>query len=117
MNSPGNTKPVPPDPPEQDSEILPPSLDEVKDSIKKLKNNKAPGVDGITSKVVKAGCSVLASYLHTIIVNIWRDEKLPSDFLDKVLCPIYKNGDKLNCSNYSEISLLNTAYKVLDIEQ
>jgi len=38
---------------------------------------------------------------------------LPEDWKESIIVPIYKKGDKTDCSNYRCISLLSTIYKVL----
>jgi len=38
---------------------------------------------------------------------------LPEEWRDSIIVPLYKKGDKTDCSNYSGISLLPTVYKVL----
>jgi len=38
---------------------------------------------------------------------------LPQKWKEHIIVPIHKKGDKTNCNNYREISLLSTAYKIL----
>lgn len=92
--------------------ITEPSIDEVIDSISKLKNNKTPGSDSIPAELFKYGGNALVMEMHELITQIWNKEELPDDWKIGVICPIHKKGDKLECRNYRGITLLNIAYKI-----
>jgi hypothetical protein len=46
-------------------------------------------------------------------MSIWNKEELPEEWKESVIVPIYKKGDKTDCSNYRGISRLSTTYKIL----
>jgi hypothetical protein len=52
--------------------------EEVKGTVNKLKNNKAPGPGGIPSKILKEGYKCMGDSIYELIVQIWNREKIPS---------------------------------------
>lgn len=90
-----------------------PSKEEVEEAIKDLKNNKAAGEDMVVSEMLKGGGKICSERLHKIILKVWKEEKMPEEWLESIIVPIYKKGDKGECSNYRGISLLSHGYKVL----
>lgn len=90
-----------------------PTLEEIENVVKKLKNGKAAGEDGIPVELIKYGGRPMIKLLHNIIVKVWDLEIMPKEWKEAVIIPIYKKGDKLECSNYRGISLLNCTYKIL----
>lgn len=92
--------------------IEPPTIDDTMKAITKLKNGKASGEDMITSELLKNGGHELHKRMHALVQKIWSNETLPTEWLNSVIVPVHKKGDKTNCSNYRGISLLSTGYKI-----
>ncbi|CAG4982598.1 unnamed protein product [Colias eurytheme] len=86
---------------------------EVRKAISKLKNNKAPGADGIPGELWKYGEDITTSKMYELITKIWKEEKQPDEWNLGVICPVHKKGSRRKCSNYRGIAILPTAYKVL----
>ena len=77
-------------------------------AIKRLKNNKSPGVCNILPEMLKYGGDSVHSALYRVILGIWRTEQAPQDFKQDILLPIPKKGDASLCSNYRTIALART---------
>ena len=71
-------------------------VEEVRGSIQRLKNRKAPGVCGITAEMPKAGEEVVVQWLHNIIDLAWRSVSIPADWQKALIIPIHKKGAEPN---------------------
>ena len=92
-----------------------PTRSEVVDALKKLKNFKSPGVDGITNEQLKYGESGLVDRLVSLFRKVWEDEQIPEDWSKGVIVVIGKKGDTSHCSNNRGITLRSTTSKLLQI--
>jgi hypothetical protein len=88
-----------------------PSAFEVELAIEKLKSHKSPGIDWIPAELIKKGCRTIRSYIHNPIIYIWNKE-LPEEWKESIIVPVFKKGDKTDCSNYRGMSLLPTTYTI-----
>ena len=59
--------------------IPPPSPNEVRVAIERLKNNKAAVLDGFPAEWFKARGDELVRNMHQLICRIWLAESMPSD--------------------------------------
>jgi hypothetical protein len=63
--------------------------------------------------LIQAGSEILLSEIHKLINSVWNKEELSDDWKESIILLIHKKGDKTDCNNYREISLLLTSYKIL----
>ena len=71
-------------------EIPPPSHNELRVTVHRLKNNKAAGPDGLPAELFKAVGDELVKSMHQLICRIWLEESMPSEWNLSALCPVLK---------------------------
>jgi hypothetical protein len=83
-----------------------PSAFEFEINVVKLQRHKSPGTDQITTEFIKAGGRNIHKGIHKLTNSIWNKEELTEGWKEAIILPIYKKGDKTDCSNYRGISIL-----------
>ena len=82
-------------------------------TLNKMKKNKSPGMDGITTEFYQAFWPFLGNLLVDVFNQSYELGKLPDSQRKSVMSLIFKRGDEDDISNYRPISLTNTDYRIL----
>ena len=93
--------------------VLEPITFEFEFVIEKLKSHKSPGIDQILAELIKAGGRILHYEIHKLFISIWNKEELREEWKESIIVPVYKKGDKTECSTHRGITLLPTMFKIL----
>ncbi|XP_073971981.1 uncharacterized protein [Rhodnius prolixus] len=88
------------------------TMEELLITIKKTKNSKSPGDDGIPNEVYKHLPAEWHQYLLNLFNCILEHEQVPRMWAKALITMIYKNGDPSNAANYRPIALINNILKI-----
>uniref|UniRef100_A0A670I6B9 Reverse transcriptase domain-containing protein n=1 Tax=Podarcis muralis TaxID=64176 RepID=A0A670I6B9_PODMU len=101
--------------PKEEKEILDQKItqEEIKKAIKKMKNGKVPGPDGLSAKYYKTLSNQISPVLGEVMNNILKEGRIPNTWKEAYITLIpKKEADTLEVKNYRPISLLNNDYKL-----
>ena len=98
----------------ENQKINPASFEEVRNAIKRLKNNKAADSFGLTSEHIINCKNEIIPYLVDLVNTIFRIGKIPDTLKEGLHTPVYKKGDSANPSNYRGISVTPILLKVVE---
>lgn len=87
---------------------------EVRATIANLKNDSAPGWDGIPNRILKLAQHCLAGPISHLCNLSMSSGTVPTQLKTANICPIYKAGDATVPSSYRPISLLTSVSKILE---
>ncbi len=78
-----------------------------------MKNNKAPGLDMITSEMLKSGDEIIIKRL-TFLYNLCiKNGIVPKEWTKGMIVKLPKKGNLSECSNWWGITLLSVPGKLL----
>ena len=86
---------------------MPITISEVKQIIKRIKINKAPGDDQILPEMVKYGQPVILTALTKLFNIVLKSKVFPDNWNISLQSPLHKGGDPLDTNNYRGISLIS----------
>ena len=73
--------------------------------IKKMKDNKSPGVDGIPLKLLKEIVEQISTPLAKLFNLSLEEGIVPSDWKEANITPLFKKGSRNKPENYRPVSL------------
>lgn len=89
------------------------TLEEITIAVNKLKINKSPGFDGLSTNFYRKFWKLLGPILVQVYNESYDKTEMSFSQRRSILNLIYKKNDPLELTNYRPISLLNSDYKIL----
>ena len=83
------------------------SYSELQSVVFSQNNNKTPGMDNITSEIIKTSYDLICLYNH-----MYETGDYPRSWGDSIISPIFKKGDVNDAQNYRGITLINILAKI-----
>ena len=81
--------------------------------IKKIKDNKSPGVDGIPSKLLKEIVEQISKPLAKLFNLSLEEGIVPSEWREANITPLFNKGSRKKSENYRPVSLTSVVCKLL----
>ena len=95
---------------------IPFSIDEIRKAVKRIKNNKSPGADGITAELLKHAPDTILKEIAKLYNIMAETGDTPREIIQGVLCALQKPGKpKGPLQNLRPIVLLSIIRKILAI--
>lgn len=86
----------------------------VKEQLLGLKASTSPGIEGLPAELLKRCSGSLSVPLSMIMQKSFDSMALPRSWKDASVTPIFKKGDKLDCSNYRPVSIVPIVAKIAE---
>ncbi|KAL1447418.1 hypothetical protein WDU94_003530 [Cyamophila willieti] len=96
----------------QDSDVPSITTDEVWKVMRKMKNGKSPGEDGVSIDILKEAGNEFYNLMANLFNKCILMCDIPDDWKNALMILIHKKGDKKDIGNYRPISLLSVMYKI-----
>jgi len=86
--------------------------EEVGKAVKKIKDGKAVGGDGIPGEIWKYGGEKMIEWVWSICGRIWRGEGWIEEWNEGLVVPVFKKGDGNRVEDFRGITLAGSLYKI-----
>ena len=88
------------------------TIEELKQAIRKLKNNKATGEDEISGEMLKSADEKVLQHLLLLFNDVWQNESPLQEWKNGAIFKLPKKGDLSDCNNWRGITLLSVPGKL-----
>ena len=86
----------------------------VASKIINMKENKSPGVDGISPKILKETVEQISTPLPHMFNMTLQEGIVPSEWKEANIIPLFKKGSRNKSVNYRAVSLTSVICKLLE---